>query len=101
MSERIGRRLPDGLTHYKSSALFTSATMPSALSKSHATKLGVWGLLRVERGRLLYCLDVDPGESLVVDQGGTVVIESGVPHHVELLEPATAFLIEFHRAEGA
>ena len=74
MSERIGHRLPEGLTHYKSTALFTSATIPSALSKSHSTKPGVWGLLRVERGRLLYCVDVDAGVSLVVDQGGAVVI---------------------------
>jgi tellurite resistance-related uncharacterized protein len=67
---------------------------------AHATKSGVWGLLRVRRGRLLYCLGSDPAEKLVVERGETAVIEPAAPHHVEVLDADTAFLIEFHRRLG-
>ena len=100
-SARIGKDLPPGLQHYKSTPLFTSATIPGALMTSHATKAGVWGVLRVRRGRLLYCLDGDVQEKHVVGEGGSVVIDPGIPHHVEALDADTAFLIEFHRAAGA
>lgn len=65
--------------------------------RAHSIKTGVWGLLRVQRGRLLFCLDGDPAEELVVEQGGTAVIDPGALHHVELLHADTAFMIEFHR----
>lgn len=100
-SERIGTHLPHGLRHYKSTPVFTSETIPGSLVTSHATKPGVWGLLRVEHGRLLFCLDTDVPGRVVVEHGRSVVIDPGVPHHVEVLEADTAFLIEFHRAAGA
>lgn len=99
--ERIGTHLPHGLRHYKSTPVFTADTIPGSLLTSHATKAGVWGLLRVERGRLLFCLDADVQEKVVVEHGGSVVIDPGVPHHVEILDADTAFHIEIHRAAGA
>lgn len=97
---RTAQSLPPGLQCYKTSPEFTSATVPESLLTAHSIKAGVWGLLRVQRGRLLYCLDVDPPEKLKVEQGGTAVIAPGALHHVELLDAGTAFLIEFHREAG-
>ena len=97
ISARIGTHLPHGLRHYKSTPVFTAKTVPGSLLKSHATKAGVWGLLRVERGRLLFCLDADVQEKVVVvEHGWSVVIDPGVPHHVEVIDADTAFHIEFH-----
>jgi tellurite resistance-related uncharacterized protein len=96
-SARISRSLPFGLELYKTSPVFTTQTIPESLLTAHTTKPGVWGLLRVQRGRLLYCLDANPRQQLTLEQGATAVIETGVPHHVELLDADTAFLIEFHR----
>ena len=99
-SARITRSLPHGLGQYGSSPKFTPETVPASLLTAHTTKPGVWGLLRVQSGRLLHCLDVDPPQRLTVEQGGTAVIAPGAPHHVELLDADTAFLIEFHREAG-
>jgi tellurite resistance-related uncharacterized protein len=98
---KIATTLPPGLERYSSSPEFTSATVPQSLLAEHKTKRGVWGLLRVQRGRLFYCLDCHPPEKLLVAPGGAAVIDPEVPHHVEVLDADTAFLIEFHRAAGA
>ena len=51
----------------------------------------------MSRDRVRYCLDGDAAETLLIEQGGTAVIEPEVPHHVELLDEDSAFLVEFHR----
>jgi hemoglobin len=99
-SAGIARSLPPGLEWYGSSPKFTPDAVPGSLLTAHTTKPSVWGLLRVQSGRLLYCLDVDPPQRLTVEQGGTAVIAPGAPHHVQLLDADTAFLIEFHREAG-
>ncbi len=72
--------------------------MPQALLSSHSVKTGVWGLLRVVRGRVRYCLDGQAQVSVIVPEGGAAVIAPGVAHHVELLDMLSTFFIEFHRA---
>jgi hypothetical protein len=37
---------------------------------------------------------------LLVEQGGTAVIEPQVPHHVELPDEDSVFLVQFHRAQA-
>ena len=96
-SASIAPSMPPGLEHYKTSPEFTAATVPQSLLTAHRTKAGVWGLLRVAHGGLRYCIDADPPRALVLEQGGTAVIDPGALHHVELLDADTTFLIEFHR----
>jgi tellurite resistance-related uncharacterized protein len=96
---RIEAHLPPGLTCYRCTAEFTQASVPAALLETHTTKAGVWGLLRVIRGRVRYCLDGDAAEQALIGPGGRVVIEPQAPHHVELLDAESAFVVEFHRAE--
>ena len=98
---RITTTLPPGLVCYRSTATFTPESVPAALLRAHNTKAGVWGLLRVLRGRVRYCLDGAVPETVVIAHGGTTVIEPETPHHVELLDADTAFVVEFHRAEAA
>ena len=93
----IVSELPSGLVRYKATEVFTRSTVPSALLDAHHIKKGIWGLLRVLRGRVRYCLDADRREVLVVEAGGAAVIAPEVQHHVELLDDDTAFLVEFHR----
>lgn len=98
---RIASDLLPGLACYRRTPVFTQANVPAALLGTHTTKAGVWGLLRVLRGRVRYCLDGTAPETTVLVQGGSAVIEPEVPHHVELLDSESAFLVEFHRAEAA
>jgi hemoglobin len=95
---RIGAALPAGLQCYRRTLHFSPANVPAALLSSHSVKSGVWGLLRVINGRVRFCLDSGARDSAVVGEGGTAVIAPGVLHHVELLDAASTFYIEFHRA---
>jgi hemoglobin len=97
---RIATALPPGLVRYKETPKFTSKSVPGALLAAHSVKAGVWGLLRVLRGRVRYCLDGEVSETLLVEQGATAVIEPEVAHHVELLDEDSTFLVEFHRAKA-
>jgi tellurite resistance-related uncharacterized protein len=97
---RISQTLPMGLAFVRRTPLFTRETVPEALLSAHRVKVGVWGLLRVEQGRVRYCLDAPLDDTLVVAAGGTAVIEPEVLHHVELLDTDSAFLVEFHKPEA-
>ena len=98
---RISTTLPPGLVCYRSTATFKPESVPAALMRAHNTKAGVWGLLRVLRGRVRYCLDGAMPEAAVIASGETAVIEPEARHHIELLDPDSTFLVEFHRAEAA
>ena len=94
---RIASKLPPGLTCYRRTPELTRNTVPEALLAAHKVKAGVWGLLRVLHGHVRYCLDDKAPESALIGPGGTAVIEPRMPHHVELLDADSTFLIEFHR----
>ncbi|MGE0626237.1 MAG: DUF1971 domain-containing protein [Hyphomicrobiaceae bacterium] len=98
---RIASQLPPGLTCYRRTSEFTRNNVPSALLGTHTTKAGVWGVLRVLRGRVRYCLDGTIPKAVVIGHDGAVVIAPEAPHHVELLDEESAFLVEFYRAEKA
>ena len=50
---------------YRSTPVFDQDTLPTALQSRHSTKAGVWGVIRVIEGELLYtCLD-PAGEQLL------------------------------------
>jgi tellurite resistance-related uncharacterized protein len=95
----IRTELPEGLVFARQTPSFTRASVPGSLLSSHSTKAGVWGLIRVLRGRLRYCVDAFPIRTTVVGEKGTAVVEPEVLHHVELLDSDTMFVIEFHRAK--
>ncbi len=97
---RIREVLPPGLAFVRRTPLFTRETVPDALLSAHSVRRGMWGLLRVERGRVRYCLDAAPTDTVVVAEGGAAAIEPEVLHHVELLDADSAFFVEFHRPEA-
>jgi tellurite resistance-related uncharacterized protein len=71
---------------YNTTAVFDQDTLPQALRREHATKTGVWGVIRVIEGRLaLRFLDGTPGAVLSPDRPGLVRPEQ--PHLVEPLGP--------------
>lgn len=89
--------LPPGLERYGESPVFTPENIPKALTASHMTRSGTWGLLRVESGVLRFTLDIEPSIQIILTAGQCVVIEPDVPHHVAFELPGS-FHIEFHRA---
>ena len=91
------RALPQGMTCYKTTTHFTRDNVPKSLLASHSVKAGVWGLLRVARGRIRYCVDGNPPSSEIVHGGESAVIAPETPHHVEFIDVEGAFFIEFYR----
>ena len=92
------RSLPDGVAPYRRTPSFTSETVPPTLLRDHATKAGVWGLIQVVRGALIYRISKTREEHRLVP-GTHGVVEPEVLHSVELLEDAE-FFVEFWKEAG-
>ncbi|MDQ2802947.1 MAG: DUF1971 domain-containing protein [Pseudomonadota bacterium] len=93
------KTLPEGVAPYRSTPVFTEASIPSGLLRSHRTGPGVWGLIHVLEGRLLYRV-LDPVSERVLEPGlAPGVVEPGVPHEVAPLG-AVRFQVEFHRTKA-
>lgn len=91
--------LPPGLQPYKRTAIFTETTVPAGLLGDHATKDGVWGLIRVEHGELRYAITDprrDPSTQILTPSGAPGLVEPTILHRVEPLG-AVRFYVEFLR----
>jgi tellurite resistance-related uncharacterized protein len=89
------RDLPDGLEVYGATSSFDQDSVPAGLTRSHATKPGVWGRIVVEHGELLYRILASGEEHrLSKDQPG--IVEPQVRHEVAVVGPVQ-FRVEFLR----
>ncbi len=86
--------LPAGLELYARTPDFTDLTIPAELTDGHALGEGVWGVLRVLDGTLLYIAENQP-LPLSLGAGDAVAIEPELGHR---LQPSghARFFIEFH-----
>jgi tellurite resistance-related uncharacterized protein len=91
--------LPDGLVPYRRTPVFDQDTLPAGLRREHRTKAGVWALIHVVEGRLLYRI-LAPREERVLSPGIPGVIAPEQPHAVEPLDNVR-FFVEFHAARPA
>lgn len=95
-TQQTATALPAGAEAYRSTPVFTDATIPSGLVRSHSTASGVWGLIHVLEGRLLYRV-LNPLSERILEPGLTPgVVEPTVLHEVAPVGPVR-FYIEFHR----
>ncbi|MBT3307566.1 MAG: DUF1971 domain-containing protein, partial [Alphaproteobacteria bacterium] len=51
------KTLPSPLKAYRRTPVFTEDTIPKGLRNEHSTKPGVWGVIHVMSGTLLYTID--------------------------------------------
>ena len=89
------RDLPEGLTPYKRTPVFHADTVPAALLQDHATKAGVWGLIHVTSGELIYRIK-ETGEEVRLAPGVLGVVEPETLHSVRLVG-AVSFFVELWR----
>jgi tellurite resistance-related uncharacterized protein len=87
--------LPEGVSLTRRTAEFTVDTVPDGLLRAHRIAEGVWGLVSVLDGALVFVLEAT-GESRRVAAGERQVVEPATPHHVEM-EPEARFVVEFYR----
>lgn len=92
------RSLPLDVRPYKQTRVFTQDDMPQGLRKNHVTKPGVWALIHVIEGRLLYHVtdpSVPPMEFDLTSDTLPGLILPDELHHVEPIG-AVRFYVEFH-----
>jgi tellurite resistance-related uncharacterized protein len=90
--------IPAGLTAYKRTPEFTQANVPAGLLREYCTKAGVWGLIRVVEGELIYRV-VDgrrAARECRLSPAAPGVVEPGIFHRVALDGPVR-FFVEFFR----
>ena len=99
-THNIPAQLPAGLQAYKRTPDFTPENLPAALQSQHSTKAGVWGLLHVLEGQVIYRLTPPHSESATANAGDTIVILPQIVHWVEFGIPGR-FYVEFYREASA
>jgi len=92
-------QLPAGLESYRRTDTFCERSVPAGLLKAHATKPGIWGLIRVTDGELHYRIEDErriPAEHLLRAGLPPGVVEPTILHSVEPAGPVR-FHVEFFR----
>jgi tellurite resistance-related uncharacterized protein len=84
--------LPEGLHVVRRTGVWNERTTPAGLRRAHHVAPGVWGLLRVEAGRLRFRAATEPPLDVVVDPGTPQPIPPDVDHHVEIEDPVRFYL---------
>jgi tellurite resistance-related uncharacterized protein len=62
----VNNLLPAGLTAYKQTPIFDQDSLPAGLRREHRTKAGVWALIHVVEGSLLYRILEPPSEQVLL-----------------------------------
>ena len=68
-------------TPYRSTPVFDQETLPAALRGRHATKAGVWGLIRVIEGKLGLTY-LEPPSEILLDAEQAAIVQPEQPHFV-------------------
>lgn len=96
----IPSNLPADVVAYGRTPDFTPDTLPEALKSGHTTKPGVWGLIHLLEGRLLYALESPhTGQAVLITQE-TAPIPPQVPHRVAFIGYGR-FFVEFYKKPRA
>jgi len=90
------KTLPDHVSHYKSTAVFTEHTVPGALQRNHNTAAGVWGRITILEGELLYHISEPERVTIRLTPQQPGIVEPRILHEVEVIGPVR-FQVDFHR----
>lgn len=85
--------LPEKVAAYNKSPVFTQDSVPPSLLNDHATKEGVWGVIHVVSGQLIYTVP-STGAEEILDSERTGLVGPAVPHRVAP-QGDVSFYIEF------
>lgn len=91
-----GKTIPDGYAAYKQTPVFTAETIPSGLRQQHATKRGVWGLIHVVKGTLIYRIHHPFHTEETLDSQTQGIVLPEVQHDVQPSKDVR-FYVEFWR----
>lgn len=81
---------------YRTTPVFDAETLPAALRRTHSTKAGVWGIVRLLEGRLRLTYEED-GRACILSPDAPGLILPEQPHRVKPLG-AMRMQVEFYDA---
>lgn len=90
------KTIPDGYAPYKRTPVFNAETIPAGLTQHHGTKKGVWGLIHVVEGTLIYRIHHPFYSEETLDPQTSGIVLPEVQHDVQPREDAV-FYVEFWR----
>lgn len=93
ISTNMANALPPFLKAYHRTATFSEHSIPGGLRREHSTKPGVWGVIHVISGILLYTV-TSQRHSWILNAGQMGLVEPEIEHHVTPLG-AVSFYVEF------
>lgn len=88
--------LPEGLELRRTTPEFDAETVPAGLLSAHQVAAGVWGLLEVTAGSVVFVREDGSMDPVELHAGDSMVIPPEAPHHVEPGADAR-FHVSFHR----
>ena len=88
------KKLPENLEGYKKTPVFDQESVPRGLLKDHCTKENVWGKIWILEGELLYTIQSEPIEEIVLSRDRFGVVEPQILHFVTPLGKVK-FYVEF------
>lgn len=94
----IHDNLPQDVVEYKRTAEFDEVSIPEALRRAHRTKAGVWALIHVVEGELVYRRTVSGEELLLTPQQPGLVR----PEEEHMVTPRglVRFYVAFYAAQS-
>jgi tellurite resistance-related uncharacterized protein len=88
--------LPESITAYKKTPIFSNDSIPKGLLNAHQTKAGTWGKIIVLEGELLYRILEPKIEEYRLSATRFGVIEPEVLHEVSPIGNVS-FYVEFYK----
>lgn len=88
--------LPNNVTTFRRSSVYTQDNIPKVLFDSHHTKNNVWAVIHVQKGELAYHVDQDSRTQTLVKPDTPCVIEPEVDHHIEAIQDVEFFIEYCH-----
>lgn len=88
------KQIPEKLSPYKKTKIFTSDTVPKALQKDHQIIKDSWAKLMVIEGELILKFQ-NQTEGFLITANSPGIIEPEIPHHIEVSNEVS-FYIEFY-----
>jgi tellurite resistance-related uncharacterized protein len=74
------KELPVNVKAYKKTPIFDQDSVPKGLLRDHCTKENVWGKICVLEGSLLYTINSNPPEKVMLNKENFGVVEPEVLH---------------------
>jgi tellurite resistance-related uncharacterized protein len=92
------KKIPARAKPYKRTPEFTEQTVPAGLVGRHSTIQGVWAMIHVTEGNLVYRILEPAIEEYLLEPARPGIVEPQTPHQVQLVGPVR-FYVEFHRMD--